>query len=68
LEDNAPQGMSREQWRERVAQAKRRVRQVAIEQRGRMSYQVFQRPVFVRLLFRLGLADTAGGTPWPMGF
>jgi hypothetical protein len=26
-----------------------------------------QRGTFVRLLFRLLLADTAGGTPWPMG-
>jgi hypothetical protein len=27
-----------------------------------------QRAAFVRLLFRLGLADAAGGTPWPIGF
>jgi hypothetical protein len=39
-EDSTPTVMSREQWRERVLEAKRRARQVTIEQRGRMSYQV----------------------------
>jgi hypothetical protein len=39
-EDATPTDMSREQWRERILEAKRRARQVAIEQRGRMSYQV----------------------------
>src|ERR1700682_3119941 len=34
-EDDAPLDMSRDQWRERVAEAKRRARQFVLEHRGR---------------------------------
>jgi hypothetical protein len=34
-EDDAPLDISRDQWRERVAEAKRRARQFAVEHRGR---------------------------------
>jgi hypothetical protein len=38
-EDDAPLDMSREQWRERVAEAKRRARQFALERRGRPTFE-----------------------------
>jgi hypothetical protein len=38
-EDDAPPDMSREQWRERVAEAKRRARQFALERRGRPTFE-----------------------------
>jgi hypothetical protein len=34
LEDDVPRDMSRDQWRERVAEARRRARQFALEHRG----------------------------------
>jgi hypothetical protein len=37
-EDDAPLDMSRDQWRERVGEAKRRARQFTLEQRGRPTF------------------------------
>jgi hypothetical protein len=37
-EDAAPLDMSRDQWRERVAEARRRARQSALEHRGRPTF------------------------------
>jgi hypothetical protein len=37
-EDDAPMDMSRDQWRERVAEAKRRARKFALEHRGRPTF------------------------------
>jgi hypothetical protein len=37
-EDASPPNMSREQWRERVVEAKRRARQLALENRGRIMF------------------------------
>jgi hypothetical protein len=37
-EDDAPLAMSRDQWRERVAEARRRSQQYALEHRGRPAF------------------------------
>jgi len=37
-EDDVPQDMSRSEWRERVAEAKHRARQFALEHRGRSTF------------------------------
>ena len=42
------------------------VRSPAATQMGNVTAR--QRGTFVLLLFRLGFAEAAGGTPWPIGF